>query len=432
MRGLKNRISAAPPILFAVFLLLSIGLQLAFGDDLRVPAAVCFLVAILSWIALVSAARAGRFNGLAVIAVSAIVMTVCVAFPPATSRDVNSYAMYGRMVSAYDANPYVAVPRDFPGDAWYPRVSYFWNDSPSVYGPVFTTLSAGVMSVAGPTFTKARLGFQGLAAISLLACLLLLWLRGRDRNAPALAFVGLNPLLLTFGVNDAHADVLLGFLVLAAVISLDRRRLALAGMILGLAVLIKISALPAIAGAVIWATVRIGVVPALRVALASLITVAAGFLAAGGREVLDPLLAASSRHSRFSLWNPVHDALSFVASAATLDRPISLLAGMTVAAVGLTFIWRHRRDGSAAVPVTAGLVAYQVLGAYTLSWYAAWSIPALALAWRSRIAAIAMVHGSWIAVAYLNGYLALILAGAGALFVAWWRRRGQPLSEVSS
>ena len=151
----------------------------------------------------------------------------------------------------------------------------------------------------------------------------------------------------------------------------------------------------------------------------------------GFSESLQPLSDASNRHTRFSLWNPVHTALAnHLGSGPPMLGPadpiVAKLAAIVVAVVGLMLIYRHRKDATSYVVVVVALVAYQVLGAYVLAWYVAWSFPALALSWRSRTAAVAMGHASWVAIAYLNGYLAIVLVAGLMVWLLWRRYRGQP------
>ena len=51
-----------------------------------------------------------------------------------------SYAFYAHILTWYHANPYLAVPRDFPFDPLFNAI--FWKDQSSNYGPVWTYLSA--------------------------------------------------------------------------------------------------------------------------------------------------------------------------------------------------------------------------------------------------------------------------------------------------
>lgn len=351
-----------------------------------------------------------------------------VLLPPATSKDFNSYALYGRMGAEYGASPYSHVPRDFAGDAWYERTSFYWSDSPSVYGPLFTGLSTDVAEVAGESVTKARAGFGAITLLAFMAAVVLA--ARRIGSAKAAALIGFNPLILTLGVNDLHCDVLVGLFVLACVLALDRRRFLIAGVAIALAVSVKVTALPVIAGAVIWLWFRRQFRESAVFVASAAVVIAAGFVLAGGLDAIAPITEAAGRQTRFSIWNPVADGLAHLFGTApptlgTADKVVGPLATLSVAGVGLWWIWRHRNDATPVLAAVAGLVAYQVLGAYVLSWYAIWSLPALALVPRSRLAAVAMLHGAWVAIAYFNGWIALGVAVVG---VAGWlvhRRRNE-------
>ncbi len=414
----RNPLVRGPAIRLNLLVVGMIG-QLALGLRSRSGLAIIFCLAVLLWFSVVTDALRGRLSSAAVFTAVLIAVAAAVVLPPATSKDVNSYAIYGRMVATYDTSPYSHVPQDFPGDEWYPRVSKFWNDSPSVYGPVFTGASTVIMSVAETSYTKARVGFQGLAALCLLGAIALLW--RLTKRVDVVAFVGLNPLVLGFGVNDAHCDLLVGLFVLVGAWLIGTRKVITGAAVLALAVLVKVSAAPALAGAVVWVWFKFGKWEAVKAALVGGALSIAGVLLAGGSAVLDALSEASQRQTRFSLWNPLHELITWVMHQAgstsfDADGTVAFGASLVVALVGSYFILRHRRDVTPFVIVAVGLVAYQVLGAYVLSWYATWTLPVLALVWRSRTATVVMLHGSWLALAYLNGYFALI----AAVFVVAW------------
>ena len=78
-----------------------------------------------------------------VLAVLANVVVVTM-LPLLFSRDVYSYAFYGRIAAVYDENPYVHTPVEFGDDELWPLVGPKWVDTPAVYGPAFTTISGGI------------------------------------------------------------------------------------------------------------------------------------------------------------------------------------------------------------------------------------------------------------------------------------------------
>ncbi len=84
-----------------------------------VGGAVVFALAAAFLFALRSAWRA-EISLRTVVLVAVVLHVLAVAMPLFLSRDVYSYAIYGRMVSVYGVNPYVEIPAAFPNDATYP------------------------------------------------------------------------------------------------------------------------------------------------------------------------------------------------------------------------------------------------------------------------------------------------------------------------
>ena len=178
-----------------------------------------------------------------VVLLAAPLLGLAVAVPPHGSHDLWSYAMYGRMVSHYHASPYRHIPAEYAGDPMRHLVT--WTHTKSVYGPVFTAVSAVLMTVAGGSTLLARLAFQGTAALALVAIVGMLW--RREVSPVALALLVLNPVVVIGIVNGGHNDLLVGGLALAAVYRLQQQRPVVAGALLASAGLIKVSALLAAA-----------------------------------------------------------------------------------------------------------------------------------------------------------------------------------------
>jgi hypothetical protein len=84
-----------------------------------------------------------------------------------------------------------------------------------------------------------------------------------------------------------------------------------------------------------------------------------------------------------------------------LSRAIATTATAAVAAFTV-FLSRRRLDHSdPAVVAGAAVLAYCLLGAYVLPWYVFWGLGALALAWRSRLTWLALLHGAVLHLAYV-------------------------------
>lgn len=223
----------------------ALGLDRLPRDVLAVVGAAALFAAAGGFLYALGAAWRGGLSLRRVILVGVLLHLLAVAIPLFLSRDVYSYAIYGRMVSRHGVNPYADIPASFVDDPVYPLVSVDWIDSRSVYGPAFTALSAGVTGVvASPEGTV--LAFKGLAAAASVATMLLAAAASRrvapDRAAFAAALVGWNPVVVFHGVAGGHNDAMLGLAIAAAVLLLLTRRELWATAALTLGTLVKISA----------------------------------------------------------------------------------------------------------------------------------------------------------------------------------------------
>jgi hypothetical protein len=321
---------------------------------------------------------------------------LAIAAPPVGSTDVGSYAVYGRMVASHHASPYTRVPADFPNDPWLPRMATFWHHTGSVYGPLFTGVSAAFMKVAGASFFTGRFLFQLLALGAFVAILFMIDRLTRGDPA-ALVFVGLNPLMVASVVNGAHNDILVGAAVLAAVMivmeGVNDRRVAIAGAAVAVACLVKLVALLALVALAAWLLVHYGRRAAAVLSGAGLGITAAGYLLAGGPSALRPLLGARDRALLPSVWGyprrwSHHD--------------VGALALVGIAALAAIVIVSRLRDRTPVGSVGGALLAYTLAGAYVMAWYPAWVLPVVAARWRSRIAAIAAVQSSFLLLAFVE------------------------------
>jgi len=350
--------------------------------------------------ALMAHRRASRLDARLVLAAVGVTLAFAVATPPRASNDLWSYTMYGRMIAVHEANPYRHSPADFPSDPFLQRVSLGWRHTKSVYGPVFTVFSAVGIGAVGDSPLGSRLLFQVTAAAAVLAALVLLWRRTRD---PAVvAFVGLNPVTAASVVNGGHNDALLGLAILGAVLLATDGRARLAGVVLGVAILVKVSAGLALAAVVVWAWRRRGRTEALAIGLPAVALVGGGYLLAG-RAALHALRATGGHMSRASIWQwPRHFLVGPTSGRLWLSDLThrQALGQLTEASLVLVIVvagalaWRHGLDRDGAGGAGGATFAYCVFGIYVLPWYAFWALPTLALRRRAWLAWLAAVDAT--------------------------------------
>src|SRR6202011_5746870 len=137
--------------------------------------------------------------------------------------DVFNYINYGRMEVVHQLNPYTTIPILEPhSDPSYALSN--WHQLLSPYGPLFTLLTFAVVPLG------VAASFWALKAIltaASLAMILLVWrcarLLGRD-PVVAIALVGLNPIVLVWGLGGDHNDALMMFLIVLGFYLLLRMR----------------------------------------------------------------------------------------------------------------------------------------------------------------------------------------------------------------
>jgi hypothetical protein len=347
----------------------------------------------------------------AVVIPAGALLVLAVAAPPVGSRDVWSYVMYGRILAVHHANPYHIAPAAFGHDPLLSLVSPVWRDTMSVYGPLFTAVSAAGMWLTGASALLSRMFFQLIAAGAAGGAMWLVWRETSD--AAAVALVGLNPLVVVTVVNGGHSDALVGLGVLAGVALVVHRRPWLGGAVFGLAALVKIVALLPLAAVAAWTLWRPrGLRPAAAVVVAAVLTVAGGYAVAGGRSAIQPLSEARLHVTAASPWDEVRVRLTARAiadgktgRAAGLEARRSVALGVDVAVLGLGLVLvlglRRRRDTSPALLAGAAALAYLLLGGYVLPWYVAWAAFAMALCWRAPLTWALLGQGALLTLAYI-------------------------------
>jgi Glycosyltransferase family 87 len=320
--------------------------------------------------------------------------------PPLVSTDVFSYQAYARMGSLYATNPYLHGPSAIALDPVYPFIGAKWVSTATVYGPVFTLLSylLGAASIAA-----SALAYKAIAALASLAIVAVVWnaarLRGVDQ-VKAVALVGLNPLLVVYGVGGGHNDMLMLALVVAgmALLLQHRDRLGAGSMVIAAGV--KLTAglfLPfalAGAGGRLSRSRRRDVLIGAGVAASAV--AALGFAAFGSGPL--HLVASISHGQSEGDWHSIPGFIGTRLGLATVGHATGIALAVVFAGVFCWLVgrvWRGELDwiDGAAWAVVALLITASSL----LPWYVAWLMPLAALGtdrrlWPAAIAATGVIQ----------------------------------------
>jgi alpha-1,6-mannosyltransferase len=302
--------------------------------------------------------------------------------PPLFSTDVFSYQFYGRIGEVYGGNPYVAGPVALHLDPLYYYIGQKWIGTATVYGPLFTALN---YVLAPLTIAANVLAYKAIAAVSSLAVVALVWngarLRGID-PVKAVALVGLNPLIVVYGVGGGHNDVLMMVPLLAGVVFLLQRRGRLGGSSIVLGAAVKVTAgvlLPfAVAGArgsLFRARRReVAIGAGIAAALASIFTVV--LFGAGPLHLPATIEKVQSKGN----WQSIPGFIGTRLGLGTVGNPVELILTGLFALVLVWLLWRVWRDELDWIAGSGwAMLALLVTAASLLPWYIAWLMPLAAL-----------------------------------------------------
>ena len=257
--------------------------------------------------------------------------------PVFLNADIYAYVGNGLLGAAAYSPPNVS----FPGDLALVNARWGTPVPASTYGPLWLVVAHLVVTLA-PTLAGKLLAFRALSLALFVALIALLRACGLPPRILALA--ALNPGLQLQFVVDAHNDILPIVLVVAAAAIVRRLPYAACGLIV-------VAALVKLPYALVGLPVLAAMYPAKRRFVAcTLVVVASAALSwfAGGAAYARALVGyASSSH----LTGVLHGVAALAAIAA--------IAGAVAGA-------RRLRAAVWLMPM---------LGAYTASWYAIWSLP---------------------------------------------------------
>jgi hypothetical protein len=448
-----------------------LGLDRLSRTGLTVVSIVLLAAIVIAFLLVLAEARRGRVRLAPVLATAGLSLALSIAAPVLLSRDVYSYAIYGRIYSVHHANPYVSSPSAFPIDPFVAVASPAWVNTKSVYGPAFVLTGAGVTRVWAGSPGATILAFKVLAGMGAALATVFAARAGRSvgKAAMAAAAVGLNPVIVVHAVGGGHNDALIAA-CLAGALVLGLRWLgrtekwsetAVLGItgLLTLAGLIKVIVFPVLL-VWLWLLVRASfpgrrpfrgafhAAAAASLCLAMAAPFMTSFRALGSLVTLASVEGWASparlvaRGAR-ALGNVIGGS----ATAEVLAKIVVIGFFAVFAAAMVRFLRRLNRDGAAVtsdrLADTWGACALGLVLAipYVLPWYAAWFLPFIALMSERGLAMIGFAAagllaltgvpaepgsapGLWsdmvLGVHYGIGPLMLLL------FVAWVRLVGGP------
>jgi len=360
----------------------------------------------VSYVVTVAAAR--RLPPVLVLGSIAALYALILLAPPLASTDIFSYQFYGRIGRLYGFNPYLAGPHALAGDPLYSYIGSKWYATPTVYGPLFTALS---YLLAPLTIAANVFAYKAIAAVSSLAIVALVWngarLRGIDQ-VKAAALVGLNPLIVVYGIGGGHNDLLmLAPMVAGIVLLLQRRGRAGAGsIVLGAAAKVTAGlmlpfALADARGHMARARRR-DILIGAGVTAALLAVFAFVLFGTGPLHLPATIEKAQSKGN----WQSIPGFIGARLGFGSVGQPAALVLSAAFAAAFCWLLWRVWRgelDWIAAGGWAA--VALLVTAASLLPWYIAWLMPLAALGrdrrlWRASIV-LTVVIGCFQLLAYI-------------------------------
>jgi len=297
---------------------------------------------------------------------------VTLAGPHRANGDVGRYLWDGHVL-AHGYNPYAHAPADAALDPirapfLYQALNPDYNHIRTVYGPVAVTVFAVCTRLPGNPESNLRAAMT-LADVATIILIVLLLRQCGLPESWSLVYA-LNPLLLDAFAQRGQVDALMLPLMVAAVLSLARKRPLLSGILLAAAVLVKAAALvclPILFWAD-WSIHRRNEATRLAIGFAGTIILGCMPFVSAGLSAFDGLRVYASQWRANAALFPVLEALTGPTGARVLVT-LCLVAA-------LLWLVRGRRD-FAGVSARLALLfaALLLLAPAVFPWYLTWPLP---------------------------------------------------------
>jgi hypothetical protein len=310
--------------------------------------------------------------------------------PPLLSTDLFSYIAYGRLGAVYGINPYLHGPNLISFDPLYPFIGAQWTHTPTAYGPLFTALSYPLAGLGIPANVFA---YKAIAALSCLAIVALVWhaarLRGMDQ-IKAVALVGLNPVVVVYGVGGGHNDLLMLAILVAGIYVLLQQRGRTGGAMIIAATAVKLTAGMLLPFAIAASAGRRVAEDSERrriiigAAASAVLFAGLGLLmfGSGPLHLLGTLTGIQGEGGSHSIFGFILTALGLTALYGTVSTVLHVIY-----AISLVWLIRRVWTGELDWITAAGwsFVGLLLTAGLIMPWYIAWLIPLAALSRDRRL-----------------------------------------------
>lgn len=378
----------------------------ATGLNLHVGGAIAALTVMFVSYAVVVAAST-RLSARAVLIAVAALHAVVLLGPPLVSTDVFSYQAYARLGSVYAYNPYLNGPHAIALDHLYPYIGAKWSYTPSVYGPVFTAFSYLLASL---TIATSVFAYKSIAAVASLGLVAVVWrcAKLRDINpVRAAALVGLNPLLVLYGVGGGHNDLLMLLAVVSSIWALLASRERAGGALMMVAIGVKLTAgllLPFVfaAGGPRRGRSRRDLLLGAGVGFALIAALSFTVFGSGAFHLLATVRQSQSEGDWKSIPGVISSRLG-MPTVGHISQYLLAAAFVILTAWLVRRVWRGTMDWiDGAGWATLALI---IASSSFLPWYVAWMLPLAALGHDRRLWRMAIVMTGIVQAIQLLGYI---------------------------
>jgi hypothetical protein len=331
-------------------------------------------------LALCAGSRLGRVSARWAIGLVVVLHALVFVGPILLSTDVFSYIAYARMGVEHGLNPYLHGPISIAEDPVYRYVGLDWKHVATAYGPLYTLLSYPL----APLGVKGALwGMKVEALLASAGTLALTWrcarLRGLDPVLALLA-VGANPLYVIYGLGGAHNDLVMTFLMMAAVALTLAERDAWAGAAVVAGALVKATGAALLPFMVLS---RRRLAPVLGAVLALLVGALAAYVAFGIHGV--NIVSALNRDAAFVSTDSFPTEVAHLFGKRGVFPIDHTILKVALAGILLYLMWQTWRGYDWVAASGWALLAIAVTSTWLLAWYTLWPLPLAAVARDRRL-----------------------------------------------